>query len=294
MQKTPSLKPCTRCGKGTHPREKCPARDAICHRCQRKGHYGALCYSKQASLSETTSLDTAFLDTAFMDTMTYGAPENARLASIRVDNKEILFKLDTGAEVTAISQETHQHLGKPPLQTPEKLLCGLSRQPLQVLGQFLGQLTHKAQVSQQHVFVIKELKTNLLGLPAITALTLAARVDSASCETDIHQRFPKVFEGLGNLGEEFEIRLKPDATPYALFTPRHVPLPLQPKVEQELARMESVGVISPVDTPTPWCAGMVVVPKKSGNIHICVDLKPLNESVLREVHPLPKVDETLA
>lgn len=58
--------------------------------------------------------------------------------------------------------------------------------------------------------------------------------------------------------------------------------------------MESVGVISPVDTPTPWCAGMVMVPKKSGNIHVCVDLKPLNESVLREVHSLPKVDETLA
>lgn len=27
---------------------------------------------------------------------------------------------------------------------------------------------------------------------------------------------------------------------------------------------------------------------------ICVDLKPLNESVLHEVHPLPKVDTTLA
>jgi hypothetical protein len=39
---------------------------------------------------------------------------------------------------------------------------------------------------------------------------------------------------------------------------------------------------------------MVVVPTKSGKVCICVDLKPLNESVLREVHPLPKVDETLA
>ena len=39
---------------------------------------------------------------------------------------------------------------------------------------------------------------------------------------------------------------------------------------------------------------MVVVPKKSGTIRICVDLKPLNESVLQEVHPLPKMDETLA
>ena len=49
-----------------------------------------------------------------------------------------------------------------------------------------------------------------------------------------------------------------------------------------------------MDEPTPWCAGMVVVPKKSGAIRICVDLKPLIESVQREVHPLPKVDETPA
>ena len=37
-----------------------------------------------------------------------------------------------------------------------------------------------------------------------------------------------------------------------------------------------------------------MVPKKAGAIRICVDLKPLNEHVLREVHPLPKVDDTLA
>ena len=40
---------------------------------------------------------------------------------------------------------------------------------------------------------------------------------------------------------------------------------------------------------------MVVVPKKSSNaVCICVDLKHLNESVLRENFPLPTVDETLA
>ena len=39
---------------------------------------------------------------------------------------------------------------------------------------------------------------------------------------------------------------------------------------------------------------VVVVPKKSGEVRICVDLKALNKNVLREVHPIPKVDETLA
>ena len=58
--------------------------------------------------------------------------------------------------------------------------------------------------------------------------------------------------------------------------------------------MEPLGVISRVDQPTPWCAGMVIVPKENGIIRICVDLKPLNTSVQREVHPLPTVDETLA
>ena len=39
-------KSCFRCGKGQHSREKCPAKDAICHRCHKKGHYGAYWLSK--------------------------------------------------------------------------------------------------------------------------------------------------------------------------------------------------------------------------------------------------------
>ena len=49
-----------------------------------------------------------------------------------------------------------------------------------------------------------------------------------------------------------------------------------------------------MEIPTPWCAGIVVVLKSSREVQICVDLNPLNESVLREVHPLPKVETTLA
>ena len=88
--------------------------------------------------------------------------------------------------------------------------------------------------------------------------------------------------------------MKPDATPHALFTPRHVPLPLRTKVQAELTRIETLGVISKVDTPTPWCAEMVVVPKGTSAVRICVDLRPLNQNVLWEVHPIPKVDTTLA
>ena len=103
-----------------------------------------------------------------------------------------------------------------------------------------------------------------------------------------------MFQGLGTLSGEYEIRLHPDAKPHAIFTPQHIPLPLHLQVEDELKCMEEAGVISKVSKPTEWCAGMVVIPKKNGIVRICVNLKLLNKSVLRETYPLPKVDETLA
>lgn len=39
---------------------------------------------------------------------------------------------------------------------------------------------------------------------------------------------------------------------------------------------------------------MVVVPKPDGNVRICVDLTKLNQSVCRERHILPVVEQTLA
>ena len=34
--------------------------------------------------------------------------------------------------------------------------------------------------------------------------------------------------------------------------------------------------------------------QKPGDVCLCVDLKALNESVMRETHPIPKVEDLLA
>ena len=82
--------------------------------------------------------------------------------------------------------------------------------------------------------------------------------------------------------------------PYAVTTPRRVALPLLPKVKAKLEQLETQGVISKVDRPTDWCAPIVVVPKSSGDIRLCVDLTKLNEQVKRERLVLPAVDDMLA
>ena len=118
-----------------------------------------------------------------------------------------------------------------------------------MLGQCQLELTYKERTCTQQVYVVEGLQNNLLGLPAITSLNLAARVDAAG-DTPIQERFPVVFQGLGMLEEEHKIKLKPDAVLHSLFAPRHVPLPLRTKVTEELNRMEAIGVISKVDQPT--------------------------------------------
>ena len=72
--------------------------------------------------------------------------------------------------------------------------------------------------------------------------------------------YPQLFEGLGTKKDEYIIKLKDDAKPFALTLPRKVPMPLYEESRHEIERMLKSGVILPVDHPTEWCAPMVVIP----------------------------------
>lgn len=135
------------------------------------------------------------------------------------------------------------------------------------MGQFTGELCVTEHSLRETIFVVRGLKNELLGLPALAALQLVQKLDATHSSNDVMKEFPKVFTGLGNFGELYDIQLKDDAKPRALFTPRNVPVPLWDKVKKEFDRMESLGVISPV-----------VVPKRSGDVCIVWILKHLTKA----------------
>ena len=290
-----STAPCKRCGQGPHPFPECPAKNATCLKCLRTGHYTAYCLSKTVA-ELTNSLSTNAEDPngdLYLDNIeTIGG--QAWTEEIAINKQKVTFKVDTGAEVTAVPESTWSKLKLPTaLQKSKRSLCGPDQKSLQVMGEASVILSWQQNSCQQTVYIIRGLKNSLLGLPAIRALGVLPK-QLASVNASITEQYKDLFTGLGTFKGEHTIRLKPDAQPFSLRTPRNVPLPLREEVKKELLRMEQLGVISKVTEPTPWCAGMVVVPKGSGKVRICVDLKPLNESVMRELHPLPKVDSTLA
>ena len=284
---------CRRCGSGIHPRHLCPAKEAICFRCNRRGHYNSQCLSNTvAMISATPSQPQAEQEAKFLD-MIESVQDNIWKIEVMVGDKVMLFKVDTGAEVTVISEDTWKSLhSTEPLQDPKTFLCGPDCTRLTVLGKITLTLTLNKTCCQQPVYVVKNITKNLLGFPAIKALSLLSHVESI--DKNIVSLYPSLFTGLGTFAQEFKVQLKANAQPFALNTPRNIPLALRPKVQAESEHMEGLGVISCVSEPIPWCAAMVVVPKPSGAVRICVDMKPLNENVLREVHPMPKVDTTLA
>ena len=175
-------------------------------------------------------------------------------------------------------------------------MSGPERQHLRVRGKFNAKVTHKGLSSYHDIFVVKSLSQPLLGWPAIQALNLVHIVNNVGNGnvSKYGVKFPSLFQGLGKFGEEYSIKMKQDFKPFFLSTPCSVPLPLQNKVIKQLKEMEDTGVIFPVTSPTEWCSGMVVVPKKSGRIRICVDYTHFNNFARRENHILPAVDETLA
>ena len=301
MRKKEDTQPagCDRCGnERKHLWKDCPAREAECRRCHKRGHFAKKCRSTGGvhDITETQLGSEDEGDFAFLGEMSSkGNSEWNEL--LYLNGEKTVFKLDTGAAVTAIPSSTFSIKRHGTLQRPGKVLYGPGNHRLEVEGYFKGKLTIKESTTEQDIYVVAGLSKPLLGLPAIEALTLIQRLHTVQAQLEnVKTQYPTVFSGLGKLKEPYKIELETGAVPYALSAPRRVPLPLRDKVRTELTRMEDMGVVSKVTQPTPWCAGMVVVPKAQspGKIRLCVDLTQLNQWVRRERHILPAVDHTLA
>ncbi|UYV74341.1 K02A2.6-like [Cordylochernes scorpioides] len=246
---------CTRCGNSNnHDWKNCPAMNSYCSKCKKKGHYAKVCRSE--AINEIKS-EIAFLGSVEDNSKKWIVP-------IKVNNRQINFKIDTGADVNVLPlQYYYQSFQRIKLEKSDKILQGPNGIPLETVGMIHVKLQNKGQHLNSKIYIVDKLKQPLL-----------------SRET----RHAKI---------NYKISLQPDAKPYALCTPRRVPIPLMKQVKEQLEEMTRLGVIESVEEPTEWCAGMVAVSKPGGKIRICVDLTKLNQYIRRENYPLPATEHIL-
>ena len=140
----PGKKNCSRCGGSPHTMESCPAYNATCRRCRKKGHYTSMCFSNPHSTTgaipwrltpwygllghcwhlhrtDEQRWCTGRQWAAVLDSWSYSQLQSVTVSYIALlwsnppeeCNVPVTFKLDTGAEVTAISDTVHRTLNAP-------------------------------------------------------------------------------------------------------------------------------------------------------------------------------------
>ena len=104
-----------------------------------------------------------------------------------------------------------------------------------------------------------------------------------------------MFKGVGKL-KDYEVKLHIDES----VTPVHqkhrsVFFSVRDKVEKEIRKLKSQGIIETPNGPTLFFLPVVAVPKPndSNNIRLCVDMRAANTAIKRVKYPMPTVDELI-
>ena len=67
----------------------------------------------------------------------------------------------------------------------------------------------------------------------------------------------------------------------------HFPPPLLDAVRQHIDEMLEAGAIRPSNSP--WCNAVVLVQKKDGGLHFCIDFRNLNTHTKEDSYLLPHI-----
>ena len=145
--------------------------------------------------------------------------------------------------------------------------------------------TPKLTVRQRHGKLFDEI--DLSGLDSWAQdLANAAR----QLLTEYHDIFSLDLAELGcTHSTEHTIKVT-DNTPFKEWF-RWIPLPMVEEVRNHLREMLESGAIRP--SQSAWCNAVVLVWKKDGGLHFCIDFCHLNAHIKKDSYPLPRIQEAL-
>ena len=207
--------------------------------------------------------------------------------------------IDSGASTNVIDKGTWEELKSQKIECKsrkckKKLYAYRSSVPLKVIGCFEARVVLGDRVCGAEFVVIKGKGQPLLGRSTATklgVLQIGSLINSIS--SNIVEEFKDCFTGVGKLkGYQLKLHIKEDVAP--IVQPLHrPPFNLRDNVKKKLDELESMDITEKVNGPSQWVSPLVVVPKPSEKVRLCVDMRQANCAVERERYPIPTIDEVL-
>lgn len=199
--------------------------------------------------------------------------------------------VDSGADANLITAKAwsmmkEKHIS---IHSSEKGSCRMLRgygsdKPLTILGSFTSDVATGSKSVRAEFLVVEEGQRCLLGdktAKQLGVLRVGINVGQVA----------NVPKPLGKIkGIKVNIQVNPEVTP--VFQPmRRIPLPLEEAVGRKIDELLKRDVI---EAKSGWVSPLVVVGKANGEPRLCLDLRRVNEAVLREHHPMPVVEDYIA
>lgn len=298
---------------GVHKKGHCPAYGKICGKCGRKNHITKACKSSEVNevaltgnfysdddsdefMVGTVDFGKNKLESQYKLNIKNSQPFRKRswFQKANVEDEEIEFKLDTGAEVNIISYNIFKKLDKQfkirKINAKLKAFGGGKVSPIGVVS--LNIEVNNCSILQD--FVIVDVITQpLLGLDSCINLGLIHRVDLIKKfinKEDLVTEYKDVFIGLGCFQEKCKLLLKEGAVSSAK-PPRRIPIALKGRLRDTLDEMEQNKIISKTTEAREWIHNLVLIEKPNGKIRVCLDPKELNLSLKDNFYQIPTVED---
>ena len=137
---------CSRCG-SSHGPKQCPALGQTCHKCHGNNHFAKMCRSKalhtpytksrvyEVRKEESTDESSAEENELFIGELMKTTTGNILVTNLKVNNKSVKFKIDTGAQCNALPEEIFDRIKKKPkLVATRTKLTAYGGTPVPVIG----------------------------------------------------------------------------------------------------------------------------------------------------------------
>ena len=292
---------CQKCGRNHKTTDQCPARGKECYKCKKKNHFSSMCRSKPVHSVEDMENNT-YADEGtvceentefFVDMVKRGEnSQDTAFIKLKLANKCVNFKLDTGAEVNVMPMKVFKTFQQVELKPTEVRLTSYTGQQLDVAGQAEFECSHKGKQSKLKFVVVKTNAVPLLGFRSCQELNLI-KVILAVDTVKPEEEYQDVFKGIGLFPGEYHIKIDETVSP-VVNPPRRIPQALHSRVKDELDRMEKLEIVAKVDEPTDWVNSIVIVEKpQTKSLRICIDPKSLNSAIKREHYRTRTIDDLL-
>jgi len=305
-------KTCHRC-LGEHASQTCPFKQAECHKCKKVGHIAKACKTRirqekpDKQTKATHYVDdmqdtTEPVDNSY-DLFTLSSRgQEPILVSVTLNQTPVQMELDTGASLSLLNKPTFDVITSnthTTLKATDVHLKTYTGETVEVLGAAELAVTYGEQTKQLVVHVVAGNGPNLMGRDWLYSLKVSIgeihKVQVPNGLPELLEKHKQVFsDGLGTFkGGKVTLQIEAQCKP-KFFKARTLPFSLKEKVENELERLEGLGIITPV-AYSNWAAPIVPVVKRDGSIRLCGDYRiTVNQAAKVDTYPLPKVEDLFA